>query len=375
MPFKGVTVDDLRREFVLLASQQGANISALCRRYGISRTHGYTLMRRAHAHGLDGMGLRSRRPHSSPRQTAAAIEEEIIALRLAHPDWGARKLGARLRACDLTSPADSTITAILHRHGLIRPSPGEAARALHRFTHDAPNDLWQMDFLGHKPMRQCRVHPLTIIDDHSRFGITLTACANQSGATVWTHLQQSFERYGLPWALLTDNGPPWGHSGFALTSFDIRLMQLGIRLLHGRPFHPQTQGKVERWHRTITQAVFGPIPYPDLEHVQQAFDRFLASYNMERPHEALDQDVPINHYQVSPRTYPHRISPPDYGDDMDVRKVRQSGEIHYQGARYRISEALCGEWIGLLPTRMDGMIEVYYYNHLIRTISLKEDTV
>lgn len=375
MPFRGVTVDDLRREFVLLASREGVNISELCRRYGISRTHGYNLIRRAQLHGLDGMDRQSRRPGSSPRQTSPEIEAEIVALRLAHPDWGARKLGARLRACGLPSPVDSTITAILHRHGLIASPPGGSTRTVHRYTHEAPNDLWQMDFLGHKPLRQHRVHPLTIIDDHSRFGITLAACANQSGATVWTHLQRSFERYGLPWALLTDNGPPWGHSGFALTTFDIRLIQLGIRLIHGRPFHPQTQGKVERWHRTITQAVFGPIPYPDLDQVQRAFDHFLVSYNLERPHEALGQDVPINHYHVSAREYPQRIDPPQYGDEMDVRKVRQSGEIHYQGARHRISEALCGEWVGLQPTRIDGMIEVCYYNHLIRTIRIVGDTV
>lgn len=374
MPFRGVTVDELRREFVVLASQDGVNFSEVCRRFGISRTHGYALVKRAEVEGLAGMDRRSRRPHTSPQQTPPEIEAEIVALRLAHPDWGARKIGARLRAGGRPSPADSTITTILHRHGLVVPSAG-AARAVHRFTHAAPNDLWQMDFLGHKPLRRNRVHPLTILDDHSRFGLTLAACANQSGETVWTHLHRCFERYGLPWAILTDNGPPWGHSGFALTTFDIRLMQLGIRLVHGRPFHPQTQGKVERWHRTITQAVFGPIPYADLAEVQQAFDRFLASYNMERPHEALDQDVPITHYQVSPRPYPHRIAPPAYGDDLDVRKVRQSGEIHYQGARYRISEALCGEWVGLQPTHIDALVEVYYYNQLIRTIHLKADKV
>lgn len=375
MPFRDISVNDLRREFVEFACKDGANISELCRRYGISRTHGYNLMRRAQSDGTGQMDLQSRRPHASPNQTPPDVEAQIVALRGVHPDWGARKLGARLRALGFPSPAASTITTILHRHGLIDPPPGRSGRAPHRFTRQAPNDLWQMDFLGHKPMRSNRVHPLTIIDDHSRFGLILAACSDQSNVTVWTHLQHSFARYGLPWAILTDNGPPWGHSGFALTMFDIRLMQLGIRLLHGRPYHPQTQGKIERWHRTITSAVFSPILYPDLDHVQTAFDTFLRCYNQERPHEALDNDVPINRYQPSPRSLPDRIEPPHYDDGCAVRKIRRSGEMHYQGARYRISEALSGEWVGIQPTTTDGIVDVYYYTQRIRTIQLKEANV
>lgn len=374
MPFKGVTVNDLRREFVQLAMKEGANISALCRHFGISRTHAYTLIRRAHEQGVDGLDLQPRCPHTSPNQTPAAIEATIVALRKQHPDWGARKLGARLRAQGLSTPVDSTITAILHRNDLVHPPPGGHVGVFQRFERDVPNELWQMDFLGHKPMRKDRVHPLTILDDHSRYGLTLAACANETGSTVWEHLRRCFERYGLPWEILTDNAPPWGHSGFALTRFEIRLIQLGVRLIHGRPYRPETQGKIERWHRSITAAIFGPTRYEDLAHVQDAFDVYRSVYNTERPHEALGLDVPVNHYQASSRPYPTRIEPPHY-DDCDVRKVRLSGEIHYQGARYRVSQSLAGEWVGLQPTLIDGHIDVYYYNQRIRTIHLKEEDV
>lgn len=370
MPFKDVTVDDLRREFVVFAQQDGANISELCRRYGISRTHGYALLARARESGLAGLDRRSRRPRSSPAQIPAELEARIVTLRQEHPDWGARKLQARLAHLGIDPPAPSTITRVLHRHALIHPPPGGPTGRVQRFERPAPNDLWQMDFLGHKPLRASRVHPLTILDDHSRFGLTLAACADQARETVWGHLERCFRRYGLPWAMLTDNAPPWGHTGLALSTMEVRLMQLGVRLLHGRPYHPQTQGKVERWHRTITRAVFGPVPYADLEQVQRAFDAFLTTYNTERPHEALGNDVPVTHFRPSDRPYPARIEPPAYDDHLAVRKVRLSGEIMLDGTRWRVSKALAGEWVGIQPTREDGVVHILYYTTLVRTLNL-----
>lgn len=375
MPFKDVSVNDLRREFVQFAQQEGANISALCRRYGISRTHGYALLNQAAADGLESLDMQSRRPRTSPNQIAPELEAQIVAVRHKYPDWGARKIRAWLLAHERAAPAASTITTVLHRHQLIHPSSGDRSSASQRFEHAAPNDLWQMDFVGHKPMRTDRVHPFTIIDDHSRFGVTLAACADETIVTAWDHLVRCFERYGLPWAILCDNGTPWGHSGFGLTVFHVRLMQLGIQLLHGRPYHPQTQGKVERWHRTITSAVFGPIPFRDLEHAQVAFDAFLHSYNTDRPHEALDNDVPANRYHPSHRSMPATIDPPTYDEGSAVRKVRLSGEIHFQGYRWKVSRSLAGEWVAVQPTRIDGTFQVYYYNQRIRTLNLREANV
>lgn len=371
MPFKVISVNDQRREFVLLAQQEGANISALCRRYGISRQHGYTLLRRAARDGLEGLACQSRRPTTSPGQIPADLEAQIVELRVNHPDWGARKIQRRLMTLGGDPPAQSTITQVFHRNGLIQTPLRGVNGVPQRFTRPEPNDLWQMDYMGHTPLHHGRVHPLSIIDDHSRFGITLTACGNETLATVWEHLERCFRQYGLPRSILTDNAAPWGHSGFALTTFGVRLIQRGVELIHGRPYHPQTQGKVERWHRSINTAVFGPVPLRDLTHAQQAFDRFRDSYNMERPHEALGMDVPINHYHPSPRPYPDRIVPPVYDDGLETRKVRISGEIKIQGHRCKVSQSLAGETVGLQPTMVDGVIDIYYYNHRVRTIDLR----
>lgn len=375
MPFRDVSVNDQRREFVLLAQQDGINFAELCRRFGISRPHGYALCARARTDGIDGLDQRSRRPHTSPGQIAPELEAQIVALRRDHPDWGARKLRARLIHLGIDPPAPSTITQVVHRNGLMHPPPGGHTGTFQHFERGAPNELWQMDFLGPKHMKSRRVHPLTIIDDHSRYGLNLAACPNETREIVWAHLRLCFERYGLPWAILTDNGPPWGHSGFAITTIEMRLMQLGIRLIHGRPYHPQTQGKIERWHRTISRAVFGPVPYRDLQDVQSAFDAFLTVYNTERPHEALGNAVPISRFRPSERVYPSHIAPPQYDDGIPVRKVRQSGEVMFEGRRLRVSEALIGEWVGIHPTGNDDVVQIYYYTTPIRTIHLTREDV
>lgn len=373
MPFKEVSVDQLRREFVVLAMKEGANRRALCRQFGISPTHGYALIKRAQDHGLACLDRQSRRPHASPRQLSAEREAEIVEVRLQHPDWGARKIGRWLRDRGRDAPADSTITTVLRRNGLITPPPGGYTGTFQRFQRPHPNDLWQMDFLGHKPLRTGRVHPLTILDDHSRYGLTLTACANETSDTVWTHLHRCLQLYGLPHAILTDNGSPWGHTEAPITRLGVRLMQHGVQLIHGRPWHPQTQGKIERWHRTITRAVFGPIPFVDLAQTQTAFDAFLVSYNHERPHQALDMDCPIQHFSASLRPYPSRILPPEYDDGVEVRKVRQSGEIMYHNRRLKVSASLAGEYVAVQPTADDGVIEISYYTFRLRSIDLRAE--
>ena len=270
MPPKEMTIMGDRCEFVLLATQAGANVRALCRHFEISSRTGYTWIARYRTGGLDALADRSRRPASSPRRTDAAVEAAVLAARDAHPDWGGRTIAAWLGGQGMVGPpAPSTITAILRRHGRLGAgTTGTVQGPFCRFEHPEPNDLWQMDFMGHRPLGQGpgRVHPLTILDDHSRFGLSLLACPTQRRAPVQTQLTAYFRRYGVPRAILTDNGPPWGPSrGTGLTGLEAWLIRHGIRVVHGRPLHPQTQGTVERWHRTIGQAVFGPtsrLPCP-----------------------------------------------------------------------------------------------------------------
>ena len=246
VPFAERRVSDLRTEFVALARQPGANRRALCRRFGIAPTTGYKWLGRYAAEGGRGLQDRSRRPHRSPARTAPGMEQAVLALRAQHPTWGARKLRVLLARQGVQPlPAASTLTAILRRHDALDPAQGAGQpRAWQRFEHPHPNALWQMDFKAGWPCGAGRCHPLTILDDHSRYALGLAACANQRTATVRAHLLTAFQRYGLPDRLLVDNGSPWGnHPAHPYTPLTVWLRRLGIAVSHSRPYHPQDAGQ------------------------------------------------------------------------------------------------------------------------------------
>ena len=313
----------LRSEFVMLAGQEGANVRALCRGYGISAQTGYKWLARAALDPEERFADRSRRPRSSPRRTPAEVEAKVVALRCAHPRWGGRKLARRLR--DLGAPrvpAPSTITAILRRHGRLDESELLTPHAMIRFERDRPNELWQMDFKGHFAHDAGRCHPLTLLDDHSRFSLCLEACANQRGATVEASLVPTFERYGLPRRMVFDNGSPWGNGpGDPYTPLGVWLLRLGIAISHSRPYHPQTLGKDERFHRSLKAEVLQGRRFRDLAHCRQAFAAWRHVYNLERPHEALDMAVPASRYRPSPRAYPPTLPAIEYA----ARRSRAKG--------------------------------------------------
>ena len=298
----------------MLAGQEGANVRALCRGYGISAQTGYKWLARAALDPEERFADRSRRPRSSPRRTPAEVEAKVVALRCAHPRWGGRKLARRLR--DLGAPrvpAPSTITAILRRHGRLDESELLTPHAMIRFERDRPNELWQMDFKGHFAHDAGRCHPLTLLDDHSRFSLCLEACANQRGATVEASLVPTFERYGLPRRMVFDNGSPWGNGpGDPYTPLGVWLLRLGIAISHSRPYHPQTLGKDERFHRSLKAEVLQGRRFRDLAHCRQAFAAWRHVYNLERPHEALDMAVPASRYRPSPRAYPPTLPAIEY---------------------------------------------------------------
>ena len=237
----------LRREFVSLALVEGSNISELCRRFEISRKTGYKWLKRQREEGDSALSDQSRRPRRFPSQTSAEKESQVLAVRDEHPSWGGRKIHRRLKNLGVKHPpAASTITEILRRHGRIDADESSKRRAMQRFEYAEPNDLWQMDYKGEFKMTNGRwCHPLTVLDDHSRFSLVLRACRNQQRTTVQEHLEDVFRRYGVPKAMLMDNGSPWGvtHSPGNFTRLTAWLLRLDIRVIHGRPYHPQTQGK------------------------------------------------------------------------------------------------------------------------------------
>jgi len=279
MPWSERDRVSLRKEFVLIAAQHNGGFAELCRRYRISRKTGYKWLQRAQKSlPLDDV---SRRPRTSPTRTDTEMERRVVELRLKHPVWGARKLRKILERSVLPPlPATSTITDILHRHNLIQNDQSNKHTPWQRFEKSTPNELWQMDFKGHFLTGEGRCSPLTVLDDHSRFALGLRACPDQTAITVQGELIGMFRRHGMPYAILADNGSPWGSSGQGeYTELGVWLLRLGIRLMHGRPYHPQTQGKDERFHRTLQEEVLAWERFLDLSHCQRRFDDFHHVYN------------------------------------------------------------------------------------------------
>jgi transposase-like protein len=193
-----------REEFVRLAQQGGIPFRDLCRRFGISAKTGYKWVGRADESTPAWSSDRSRRPHTSPGRTSPEIEDLVVAARQQYPTWGGRKIVRLLDREHVTPlPAPSTVTTILHRHNLIGPGSNLGQKAFQRFEHPHPNAMWQMDFMGHQPTATQRLHPLTLIDDHSRYALGVWACPHQQKTTVEAHLTSAFRRYGLPVAILT----------------------------------------------------------------------------------------------------------------------------------------------------------------------------
>lgn len=362
MPWQTVSTMSSRAEFVALAGVEGANVRALCRRFGISPKTGYKWPRRARAGGAEPLGDRSRRPARSPHRTPGAVERAVLGVRDEHPSWGGRK--PRRRLLDLGhpgAPSASTITAVLRRHDRLGPAAG-TPRALTRFEAEAPNRLWQMDFKGHFPTAAGRCHPLTALDDHSRFAVVVRACPDERDATVRGALVAAFRVYGLPDRVLCDNGPPWGTSGSGErhTRLSVWLARPGVAVAHGRPRHPQTQGKDERFHRTLTAEVPQGRTFRDLADCQERFAAWREVYNTQRPHEGLGLAVPAGRYRVSPRPYPERLPALEYGPADAVRRVQKDGMIGFRGRWWRVGKAFIGEWVGVRPTATDGVWVVYF---------------
>ncbi len=271
-------------------------------------------------------------------------------------------------------PTASTVHAILLRNGLVSAEDSTAHQAWHRFEHPSPNDLWQMDFKGHFAAGKGRCHPLTVLDDHSRFAVCLGAQGNEQFTPTQQSLTQTFRRYGMPWRMTMDNGSPWGEPG-RYTRFELWLMRLGIKVSHSRPYHPQTQGKDERFHRTLKAEVLQDQSFLDLDHAQQKFDEWLPIYNQERPHEALNMNTPASRYMHSPRSYPEQLPELEYNDQDEVRKVQGKGELSYKGKLYTLGQAFSGQSVALRRTVCDDIMQVYFGIHHVATIALKEQSI
>ena len=366
---------DIKRDFVALALQEGCNRRELCRRFGISPKTGYALLARHAQEGSAAYMPRSRRPKESPTRTSPEVEKAVIDLRTTHPAWGGRKIARRLADLGMDKvPPASTITAILHRHGLISPQASLAAQHWQRFEHERPNALWQIDFKGDFATEQARCYPLTLLDDHSRFNLALQACSSVAASGVQPHLSQVFQRYGLPMRINADNGAPWGSPRLAehgLSELSVWLIRLGIRVSHSAPYHPQTNGKIERFHRSLKAEVLAGRSFANLQEAQTAFEHWRWVYNHDRPHDALNLQTPAKRYQPSLISYPQTLPPIEYPDGDTVALVKWNGEVHFKGNKLRVSSALLKLPIAFrADTEDDGCYDVFFCHHRFMRLDL-----
>jgi transposase InsO family protein len=374
VPWSEKSIMSQRHEFVMLFEQEGVNRRELCRRFGISPTIGYRLLARYRGSGKAGLADRSRRPRRSPARTSAEVEELVLAVRDEHPAWGGRKIRRRLQDLGHQGmPSPSTVTAVLHRHGRIDAAASVQHQPFERFERAAPNELWQMDYKGHFATAAGRCHPLTVVDDHSRYAVGLRACGDERAGTVQAALTAIFRRYGLPDRMLTDNGAPWGSDAVHRhTWLTVWLLELGIAVSHGRPYHPQTQGKDERFHRTLTAEVIGRRAFADLAECQQRFDAWRVVYNTQRPHEALALATPASRYRPSPRSFPGKIEPFDYGPEAIVRRVDGDGWLSFRNRPLKVGRAFSYRRVALRPTDQDGRFEVLFCAHKVGALDLRQ---
>jgi transposase InsO family protein len=364
MPWNEVSLVEQREVLVTQVLSGEVRVKALCRSVGISRKTAYKWLGRSQAGGEGWSRDHSRRPHHSPGKTSDDLEALVLGVRDDVPAWGGRKIRqVLLNRGIIRVPSSSTITEILRRPG--RLVSGRSHRDYVRFERSRPNDLWQMDFKGSIRTSSGSCHPLTVLDDYSRYSVCVSACSNEREETVRPVMVSVFRDHGLPEEILSDNGSCWGNSDSRYTKLGAWFLRLGIKISHGRPYHPQTQGKEERFHRTLKAEAIRDRLFVDGAACQSEFDVFRRRYNYDRPHEALGMSVPASRYEVSSRLYPERLPPLEYCCGDLVRVVNAVGLLHFRSGFYSVGRAFSGDPVGLRPTDCDGVHEVYYGCHRV----------
>lgn len=372
MPWKEETIMSQKVHFIQSVLENKKPFSQLCKDYQISRKTGYLILNSYNQHGLAGLKPKSKSPHHKPTKTSDQIEEEIIKARIKY-SWGPKKIETYLKNKNTTNvPSISTIAAILKRRGYINPEESLKRQKLIRFEREFSNDLWQMDFKGKFQLENKKTcYPLTILDDYSRFSIDIRSCSNERHGTVFHYLNRVFMEYGLPKQFNVDNGNPWGHSQLLKhTALTVWLMRLGIKVTHSRPYHPQTNGKIERFHRTLKKDVISRNKIVDFSHAQKLFDEWRKVYNEERPHEAIGMLVPAKRYQQSTIKMPEKLPRVEYDDGSAIFKVRGNGYVTYKGRECGVGEAFKGLFVEVKEEEPFGIIEIYFGKFKIHTYTV-----
>jgi transposase InsO family protein/transposase-like protein len=372
MPWNERDKMDLKVQFIKEVLDKKATISELCREYEISRKTAYKWLTRYKNEGIFGLEDRAKRPTTVKITNNDSIDV-IIETRNRFPAWGARKLRHYLinKGHD-NLPSESTFNRTLQRQGLITKDASYKREHYIRFEREKPNELWQMDFKGHFQLEEGRCHPLTVLDDHSRFSICLNAYESEKEFSVRAALTEAFRKYGLPEAMTMDNGSPWkGSYPWRFSRLTIWLMRLGIKVSHSSPGHPQTQGKDERFHRSLKEEVLQYYQFKGLKDAQERFDEWRYLYNHERPHEGIGMQRPIDRYKPSPIKFPETLQEIIYDDGDEIRKVQKNGVIEFKGNSFFIGEHLYGERVAVRKASVEGVFNVYFSKTRLNKINLK----
>ena len=353
MPWKETCPMEERIKFVLNYFEGELSMSVLCREFGISRKTGYKILRRYTEGGFEGLKDLSRAPRHHPNAVSKPVEQAVLSARRLHRTWGPKKLRVWLgrQESGIRWPSISTIGEILSRHGLTVPRRRSRKTAVYSEPFvgcDYPNAVWSADFKGwFTTGNGTRCDPLTISDNYSRYLLRCQAVPRTDHGGIQPVFEAAFREYGLPVAIRTDNGPPFATTTVGgLSKLSIWWLKLGIVPERIVPGHPGQNGRHERMHRTLKKETATPPRYT-WRAQQRAFDRFCLEYNQERPHEAIDQQVPAELYSQSNRSYPLILPEMTYPDDMEVRKVKQHGDISWKGHHIYLSGTLARESVGL----------------------------
>ena len=365
MPWREANVMSQKVEFVIRAGLE-KNFSRLCEEFEISRPTGYKwLQRYKEAGSMNGLQELPRRPRHSPSKKAWEMESRAIELRVKY-GWGARKLRVLLER-EGVELCVSTINRIIKRNDLLEPDECHK-QAVKRFEMDACNKLWQMDFKGEWKIDGGWCYPLSILDDHSRYAVGLYPMRNQSYDGVYSSLRDAFGKHGIPDAMLMDHGVPWwnGQNRHGLTRLGVHMIKQGITLIFSEMGHPQTQGKVERFHRTLKKSIDRKGRPKKFEICCERLREFCYDYNHVRPHEALAMEVPARKYIRSLKEY--NPDPPDweYPYGSRICKVNDAGLISYGNRQYFAGTVLAGERVRVID--LDGILLVNFRHMFVREI-------
>jgi transposase InsO family protein len=376
MPWRESCAMDERMRFIVDYGSADWTMSELCERYAVSRKTGYKWLERYRLDGAEGLLERSRAPHAHGRATAEPLAAAIVGLRRERPSWGPRKIIAKLsaQAPEVIWPSASTAGEILKRAGLVE---GRRLRRRGPARHEAltvpqrANHVWSVDHKGWVRLGDgSRLEPLTMTDGFSRYLISVTATGGTRQDEAKPLFERAFREHGLPETIRSDNGAPFASTGTTgLTALSAWWIKLGVRHERIDPGHPQQNGRHERFHLTLLEAMRPAAANRAAQ--ERRFKAFARDYNEERPHEALGQRTPASLYQRSPRPMPRRPPEPTYPAEAAVRKVRSNGEIKWRGDLIHVCSALVGEAVAVEETE-DGQWRVRFFDVPIGVIDVEK---